>query len=144
MKEIELKITLTSIIMFLIGIINYGAYNVLVNKQPFITFEVMADGAMVALIYLFLIWVNSRRHQKLTILGIVYMLIIFLYLYSNKMEVTLSESVVNWKAIYLVGYCIISFEISSYQGKKLLNQEKNNSDKNVQEEKKLDKDVEEK
>lgn len=60
MKRMELKITLTFAIMFVVGVVISGIYSVVSNQSGFFTVEVMADG--VCLLHLF-IWVMSGLTQ---------------------------------------------------------------------------------
>lgn len=63
MKRMELKITLTFAIMFVVGVVISGIYSVVSNQSGFFTVEVMADGLFTALVYLGYVWINTRRHQ---------------------------------------------------------------------------------
>ena len=55
MKRMELKITLTFAIMFVVGVVISGIYSVVSNQSGFFTVEVMADGLF--------IWVMSGLTQ---------------------------------------------------------------------------------
>ena len=71
MKRMESKIALTFAIMFVVGFIINGIYSVITMEANFFTFEVMADAIFAALFYLFYVWIYSRKHKLLTVMGVV-------------------------------------------------------------------------
>lgn len=79
MKRMELKITLTFAIMFVVGVVISGIYSVVSNQSGFFTVEVMADGLFTALVYLGYVWINTRRHQLLVCLGVACIGFMFLF-----------------------------------------------------------------
>ena len=126
MKRMELKITLTFAIMFVVGVVISGIYSVVSNQSGFFTVEVMADGLFTALVYLGYVWINTRRHQLLTCLGVACIGFMFLFVLFSSEGVSGAFSGWNWKDTVMCVYYIVSYQIASYQGKKLLEEDKEN------------------
>ena len=58
-KRMELHITITFAIMFVVGVIINGLYSVISMKSNFFTFQVMAKGVIAALVYLVYVWIST-------------------------------------------------------------------------------------
>lgn len=123
MKRMELQITLTFAIIFVVIAIISGIESVSMQSS-FLTFDVMADGLRVALAYLAYIWLTTRRHQLLICIGIAGILILWVGYSSKGIAGTISNW--NWKDMAICICYIISFQIGSYQGKKLLEEDQRN------------------
>ena len=119
MKRMEIKITVTFAIMFVVGVIINGIYDVISTNSNFFTFEVVAKGFVMALVYLAYIWINTRRHQMLVNLGIFSCCCLVLMLKRNSFE-ELVVSGWNWYSTILCIYFVVAYPIARYQGKKLL------------------------
>lgn len=119
MKQMEIKITVTFAIMFVVGIIINGIYDVTSTNSNFFTLEVVAKGFVMALIYLAYIWINTRRHQMLATLGIFSCCCLALMLKRNSFE-ELVFSGWNWYSTIVCIYYVIAYPIARYQGEKLL------------------------
>lgn len=124
MKRMELKITLTFAIMFVVGVIISGIESVVSKQSVFFTFEVMADGLFTALVYLGYIWINTRRHQLLTYLGVLGIGFMVMFAAFSSEGVSGAFSGWNWKDTIMCIYYIVVYQIASYQGKKLLEEDK--------------------
>lgn len=125
MKRMESKIALTYVIMFVLAVIINGIYSVVSSHSGFFTLEVIANGLFTALVYLAYIWINTRRHRVLTFIGVVsigLLSFIFVVLFSEEFLGKFSDW--NWKSGIMVIYYIIASQISSYQSKKLLEEDK--------------------
>lgn len=124
MKRMELKITLTFAIMFVVGVIISGIYSVISKQSGFFTFEVMADGLFTALVYLGYIWINTRRHQLLTYLGVLGIAFMVLLAGFSSEGVSGVFNSWNWKNTIMCIYYFVAFQIASYQGSRLLEEDK--------------------
>ncbi len=124
MKRMELKITLTFVIMLIVGIIINGIYNVITTNSNFFTCEVVAGGFLMALVYLGYIWISTRRHQLLIILGLVSFAIMITLISISSVGVAGTFSAWNWYWTIWCIYCSISCVIAKYHGKKLLQEDK--------------------
>ena len=124
MKRMELKITLTFAIIFVVGVIIRGIYSVISKQSSFFTFEVMADGLFTALVYLGYIWINTRRHQLLTFLEVLSIAFMVLLVGFSSERISGVFNSWNWKNTIMCIYCIVTFLIASYQGSRLLEEDK--------------------
>lgn len=125
MKRMEMKIALTSLIMLVIGVVINGIYSVVSMNSSFFTFEVLASGFVSALFYLFYIWINTIRHKILAVIGITYFGLMFIFMSSSFEEVASSFSNWNWRDTIMSIFFIASYQIASYQGNKLLEEDNN-------------------
>lgn len=123
MKRMELKITLTFAIMFVVSFIINGIYSVITMNLNFFTFEAMVNALFAALIYLGCIWINSRRHQLLAHIGALAICLLGLFIFFSSKGVSGSFSGWNCETIVMCIYYIIAFQIAEYQGKKLLEED---------------------
>lgn len=121
MKRMELQITITFAIMFVVGVIIRGLYSVISMKSNFFTFEVMAEGLIAALVYLGYVWMQTRKHKLLTITGVSGMALFVFFSFEG---VAGFFSDWNWSETVMCVYYVIAFQIAGYQGKKLLEEDK--------------------
>ena len=131
MKRMELKITLTFAIMFVVGVIINGLYSVISLGESFFSFVVMASAMLSALFYLVYIWINTRRHKYIALLGLFCIgLFVIFASYSSEGSAGAFSSW-NWKDTVMIVYYVISYEIACWQGKKLLEEDKESISINV-------------
>lgn len=124
MKRMESKIALTFAIMFVVGFIINGIYSVITMGANFFTFEVMSDAIFAALFYLFYVWIYSRKHKLLTIMGVVCIGLMLLFAEFSVEGVAGSLSGWNWKTTVMLIYYITASGIADYQANKLLEESK--------------------
>lgn len=124
MKRMELKITLTFAIMFVVSFIINGIHSVITMESNFFTFEVTANALIAAIVYLGYIWINSRRHQLLTLIGVLAICFLVIFIEFSSEGVAGSFSGWDWKATVMCFYYIIAFQIAKYQGEKLIEEDK--------------------
>lgn len=124
MKRMELKITLTFVIMFVVGVIISGIDSVVSKQSGFFTFDVMTEGLITALVYLGYIWINTRRHQLLACIGVLGIGSMVIFAVFSSEGVSNAFSGWDWKATIMCIYYIVAYQIASYQGKKLLEEDK--------------------
>lgn len=60
MKRMELKISLTFAIMFVIGVVINGIYSVTAMDSSFFTFDVVASGLLYAMFFLLYIYILTQ------------------------------------------------------------------------------------
>lgn len=84
-KKMELKISLTFVIIFLIGSIISGLYCVIAIDSSFLSYGTISNGLFYALAFLYVVWNVKARHPILRIVGIIGGL---LYSYLVIMELT--------------------------------------------------------
>lgn len=130
METMEHRITLTSMLVFVAGLVFGGIYSIAIANKEFLSFETMASALILSLYYLFCIWLNTRRHQLLAVtacffIGIL-LLIISVYLCQDAKEII----EVNWEKIIVVNTCIILYFIAKIQADKLILEETSNNTKN--------------
>lgn len=124
MKRMESKIALTFAIMFVVGFIINGIYSVITMEANFFTFEVMSDAIFAALFYLFYVWIYSRKHKLLTIMGVVCIGLMLLFAEFSVEGVAGSLSGWDWKTTVMLIYYITASGIADYQANKLLEESK--------------------
>lgn len=124
MKRMELHITIVFAIMFVVGVIINGLYSVISMKSNFFTFEVMAKGLMAALVYLGYVWMRTRKHQLLTMIGVLGLCSMGLLISFSSEGVAGSFSDWNWSSTVMFVYYVIAFQIAGYQSEKLLEEDK--------------------
>lgn len=138
MKRMESKIALTFAIMFIVGVIINGIYMAIFDDlNPITVKEVLVLGLFMALLYIVFVWINTRRHQMLILIGVTCCALVAVLCLSSLVGgagVVFSSFSNNWKQCMIWGiYGIISSQIASYQGRKLLEEKwrrnrcKNNS-----------------
>ena len=127
MKRMELHIALTFAIMFVVGVIINGIESVVSLQSSFITCAVLAKGLFAALTYLLCVWINTRRHPLLTCIGIFGIVLMADFVAFSNVSVASISIGWNWKSIVMMIYYIIAGLIASYQGEKLLEEDKENS-----------------
>lgn len=126
MKRMELEISLTFAIMFVIGVIINGIYSVVVLASSFFSFNVLANGLWGAMCFLLYIWINTRRYQLLTLLGLISIIVLLLFIFFSSEGVSGTFSGWNWKDTIDCVYYIIAYIIAIYQGEELLEEDKEN------------------
>ena len=124
MKRMESKIALTFAIMFVVGFIINGIYSVITMEANFFTFEVMADAIFAALFYLFYVWIYSRKHKLLTVMGVVCIGLMLLFAEFSVEGVAGSFSGWDWKSTVMIIYYITASFIADYQAQKLVEESK--------------------
>lgn len=132
METMEHRITLTSMLVFVAGLVFGGIYSIAIANKEFLSFETMASALILSLYYLFCIWLNTRRHQLLAVtacffIGIL-LLIISVYLGQDAKEII----EVNWKKIIVFNIYIVLYFIAKIQADKLILEETSNNTKNKQ------------
>ena len=120
----EAKIAVTFVLFAFIGIIINGCYSVISLEESFLSFEVIGNGLITALAYLMYIWIHTRRHKVLAIMGVCGIALIILCF----LEKSTTPIALNWKdtlftIIYLATY-VVAYVVASYQAKKLLEEER--------------------
>ena len=123
MKRMELKITLTFAIMFVVGFIINGLYSVISLGESFFSFGVTANAIFVALVYLFYIWLYTRRHRLLSLIGVCCIGLMILFIGFSSEGVANSFSGWDWKDTVMIIYCV-AFFIADHQADKLLEESK--------------------
>lgn len=122
--KMETKIAITFFFMFIAGVVINGIYSVVSMNSNFFTFGVLEKGIFFALIYLFYIWIYTRRHKMLTLIGVncIGLMSIFSTLSSFGVD---NIRYSNWYGNYiiLIIFCIVSAGIAAYQSEKLLEEE---------------------
>lgn len=131
MKRMESKIALTFAIMFVVGFIVNGLYSVISLGESFFSFGVMAKGMMVALIYLMYVWIYTRRHRKLAVMGVlgIAFMIMFAGFASEGVANTFSGWV--WKDTVMTVVYLAEAFIADHQADKLLEESKEQVNINV-------------
>lgn len=133
MKRMELQISLTFVIMCVVGIILSGIISVISGKTGFITNEVLVYGISAGLMYLGFIWIWASRHLFLALVSTIAIELVILQiilLCKNIAGVSVVFDAWNLlQNIVLAINCVIGILISKYQAKKLL-EEDNKKSKN--------------
>ena len=124
MKRMELKISLTFAIMFVIGVVINGIYSVTALASSFFTFDVLASGLLGAMFFLLYIWINTRRHQLLARLGLFSIIVLLSFIIFSSEGVSGTFSGWNWKDTISCVYYIVAYIISIHQGEELLKEDK--------------------
>ena len=116
-KRMELQITMTFVIMFIVGVIIFGIHSI-IQDSNFLNFEVMTEASLSALIYLIYIWIYTRKHQILASIGFlsVFLTVVFAYVAATGETGILSW---NWYDVIMILYFVVASSIAKYQGKKL-------------------------
>ena len=131
MKRMELEIALTFAVMLVISFVINGIYSVLAMNSNFVTFKVMAIALSDALFYLGFIWINTRRHQLLTAIGVLAISFMCLFISFSSEGVAGLFNDWDWKAIVMFIYYMIAVLIATHQGKELLEEDKEMSNATV-------------
>lgn len=132
MKRMELRIAVTFAIMFVVGVIINGLYNVISMGESFFTWGVMANALIYALVYLGWIWLHTRRHQLLASLGVLGICFMILFIaFDAEGGIAATYSSFNWRSIFTMIYCIATSHLADYQGKKLREEEKETLNINI-------------
>ena len=131
MKRMELKISLTFAIMFVIGVVINGIYSVTAMDSSFFTFDVVASGLLYAMFFLLYIYINTRRHQLLAWLGLLSISGLLLLIIFSSEGVSGTFSGWNWKDTISCVYYIIAYIIASHQGEELLKEDKETININI-------------
>ena len=131
MKRMELHITITFAIMFVVGVIINGLYSVISIKSNFFTFEVMTKGVIAALVYLGYVWINTRKHKLLADIGVIGIALVYLFASFSSEGVVGTYSSWNWKETVMLICYVIAFQIANYQSKKLIEEDKETLNINV-------------
>ena len=126
MKRMELEITLTFIIMSIVGIIINGFCFGIAMNSNFLNFDAIAYGIAMALVYLVFIWIFTRRHQWLASLGFFSFCLMLMLIAFSSCGVAILSNYSNWYYICLFIYFIITGQIAKYHGQKLLEEDEKN------------------
>lgn len=119
--KMETKIAITFFVMFIAGVVINGIYSVVSMNSGFFTLDVLTYGLIFAMIYLFYIWVETRKHKMLSLIGVgcIFLIMTFATIpYTEK-----SNFNWNWFQIIELIWCFVSAGIASYQSEKLLKEE---------------------
>ena len=131
MKRMELKISLTFAIMFVIGVVINGIYSVTSMDSIFFTFDVVASGLLYAMFFLLYIYINTRRHQLLAWLGLLSISVLLLLIIFSSEGVSGTFSGWNWKNTISCVCYIVAYIIASHQGEELLKEDKETININI-------------
>lgn len=124
MKRMEKRIAITFAIMFVVGFIINGLYSVISMDSNFFTFGVASDAILFALIYLFYIWVYTRQHKSLAIIGVVCIGLMIIFANFSSVGIAASYSSWDWRdTVITICYIIVAF-IADYQAEKLIEESK--------------------
>ena len=126
MKKIESQITLTFVIMFIVGFIVNGLLDVIYLGKNFFSFGVMSKAILTALIYLMYVWIYTRRYIKLVFLGIFGICFMLMFAFFSLEGVTFSDWVLKDTVTIIVRAVIYLFAsfIAFDQAGKLLEESK--------------------
>lgn len=120
--KMETKIAITFFVMFIAGVAINGIYSVVSMNSSFFTFDVLKIGFIFAVLYLCYIWICTRRHTLLAIIGwnCIWGMIYFFGLSDNLFG--------NWNLnLIYIGvkyiYDIVAIIIAFYQSEKLLEED---------------------
>lgn len=124
MKRMESKIVLTFAIMFVVGFIINGLYSVISLGESFFSFGIMAKGMLTALMYLMYVWIYTRRHRTLAVMGVVSIALMVMFAGFSSEGVANTFSGWVWKdTVMSVVYVVAAF-IADHQVDKLLEESK--------------------
>lgn len=124
MKKMEKQIAITFAIMFVVGFIINGLYSVISMDSNFFTFGVASNAILFAFIYLFYIWLYTRQHKLLTIIGVCCIGLMLLFINFSSKGFAASFSSWDWRdTVTIICYFIASF-IADYQSQKLIEESK--------------------
>lgn len=124
MKRMESKIALTFVIMFVVGFIVNGLYSVISLGENFFSFGVMTKGMFTALMYLMYVWIYTRRHRMLAVMGVVGIVLMIMFGEFSSEGIANTFSVWVWKdTVMMIVYLAAAF-IADYQADKLLEEDK--------------------
>lgn len=126
-KKYELRIARTYVIMLAIGIIINELWNVVAMSASFFTAKVILDGLFFGLFYLFLVWINTRKYQVLTYVGVLSVLLLLPALGVGQIigaeldtEFTVGKLLV---ALVRIIYFGVAAVLATFQSYKLLEEE---------------------
>ena len=109
MKRMKLQIFVTLVMMFVVAAVISGLYSVVAMKSSFITLNVIVDGILAMIAYLFYLWFHMTRYKWLAYAII---LLVLLMAFSEGVNIL---SVWSWKATIMIVYYNISFQIARKQ-----------------------------
>lgn len=107
--------------MFIAGVFINEIYSAVSMNSGFFTFGVLEKGLIFALIYLSYIWIFTRQHELLALIGAGGIVFIIMSLSPCSLEVDNANW--NWSKTILFIFCIVSAAIANYQGEKLLEED---------------------
>ena len=115
MKEMKRQIISTCLIVSIIGTIISGCYNVISLHKQFFTLGVLADGVMVALVYLIYLWINMRKNKTLVyvIICLFFILVLIVSLFDRNAAKEIYTF--SWKEAAMVALYSISYGIAKTQ-----------------------------
>lgn len=124
MKKMEQTICLTSIIVFFGGALLNALYSIAFAGGSFTLFGVFADAFAFAMIYMFCIWLNTRRYKLLACIAsleiALFGIMASLHFAENPNELIDSD----WKLIILKAVVyIILFVVATLQSNMLIREE---------------------
>jgi hypothetical protein len=131
MKRMELKIALTSVIVFIVGVIIRGIYSVIFKQSAFITIEVIENSGFDVIAYLLLIWIGiwllTRRYKLLTWLLVLSIFFIGICDSISSGNVSSQIETLGWYNIIIFPIKGVVFGIiAGYQVEKLLEEDNKN------------------
>lgn len=124
MKRMESKIVLTFAIMFVVGFIVNGLYSVISLGESFFSFGIMAKGMLTALMYLMYVWVYTRRHRTLAVMGVVSIALMVMFAGFSSEGVANTFSGWVWKDTVMTVVYVVAAFIADHQADKLLEESK--------------------
>ena len=115
----EKRIVSTFLAVFVLGaIIEYVYYGINYQKIQ-INVQIFQTGAALALVYLYWIWVFSRRHKLLAFLGTAAIAVFCICTIVDAGELTNMLESIEWAGYLMILVSIASAIIAYIQGKKL-------------------------
>lgn len=115
----EKKIVSTFLVVFALGaIIEYVYFGISYQKIQ-INVQIFQNAAALALVYLYWIWVFSRRHKFLAFLGTVTIAVFCICTVADAGELTNMIESIEWAGYLMILVSIASAIIAYMQGKKL-------------------------
>lgn len=125
MKRTVLEITLTFIIMSVVGIIINGLFAIAITLN-FLTFDVVAYGIAMALVYLVYIWIYTQDSPQWLASSVSFTLLITIITSSSDEVAILSNYKLRYYCCYFI-YFYITCQIAQCQGQEFLEEDKKNA-----------------
>lgn len=125
MKRTVLEITLTFIIMSVVGIIINGLFGMAITSN-FLTFDVVAYGIAMALVYLVYIWIYTQDSPQWLASSVSFTLLITIITSSSDEAAILSNYKLRYYCCCFI-YFYITCQIAKCQGQEFLEEDKKNA-----------------
>lgn len=112
-EDMKLNVTPTILLMFLVGFIVMGSFNVL-HGHSFITIEVIAGGYLYEMLYFMFLFLNTVRYDKTMFIVLTAVLILASIALRDSIE-----ELSNIRNVVMAIICIPIFAVSRYHAKLL-------------------------